>query len=247
MVADVIARSPIRPVGRDAPKRLFAESDEAFDVLSATSLNFWGKHDDILTETVGPDLFVTQFNDKSGNGHDMPSRVGASSTGKRARYQASNVDANNRPTVLWTDNLNKEVYWNTTTGFDVKEVVAVMAWVSISGNSTFPRDVQLFATTGNQFPIRFTQNAATLNAASDVPTVSINGGPQTSTLLPLTLSVCRFTYPAVRNGFWSFGGQPGADTPGWQGPISELLVFSQDMSASYWNGLLAHLTTQYGI
>lgn len=247
MVADVMARSPIRPVGRDAPDRLFEESGAAFDVLSAQSLSFWGKHDDILTETVVPDVFVTQFNDKSGNGRNIPSRIGASLVGRRARYQASNADANGRPTVLWSDNLNKEVYWNTVDSFDVKEVVAVMGWVSSTGNSTFPRDVQLFATTGNLFPIRFTQGAATINATSDVPTVSINGGPQTNTVLPLPLSVCRFTYPVVRSGTWSFGGQAGADTPGWQGPISELLVFSQDLTPDYWSGLLAHLTAEYGI
>ncbi len=32
----------------------------------------------------------------------------------------------------------------------------------------------MFATTSNQFPIRFTQSATTINVSSDMPAVSIN-------------------------------------------------------------------------
>lgn len=184
---------------------------------------------DFQSLTLGTDNEITAIANKVSGGDGLvkdPTHGGP-------QYQASTSVANNKPSAFWASEISKEgllLPSNTT----VNDIFAVMAYQS-GTETTFDDFYTLFTSSENKAAATDSNRiiggsgAGSLHGNIAFDQVSKNGAAAGNSILPLPLTVCRFS-PA-NFSMYNVGGENSGASRAWRGHVCELLFFSSQVSA----------------
>ncbi len=224
-------------------------------VLGSSVLKLWLDASDISTITKDGSNYVSQWNDKSGNGF-----VAAQSTGSyQPLYDSANSYSNNQPAINWYNWTNGPQTWLRLMQPDIATPATITVGDAFflgtykTGVETIAQDDETFMS-GDLTYMTVIQGTNQLNQQSNpgrigdfyLKTCSFNGsGSYSPVIYPLNFDIVHFLATGLLTDDFYIGATQGGYTWArkWRGPINEILVFSRNltiMERQLMEGYLAH-------
>jgi hypothetical protein len=173
------------------------------------------------------------------------------------QYEASNAVANGHPAIVWPNIGNNKGLW-LEGGLETpcSEIFVVCAYFDGARNKfldwiTLLSDAAAVTGSG-QTMCWGAKNSPGLLGNKDPNRVSKNGGAFTGTMLPLPLSVLRFSSTQASNPLTvsAFGAtNSGSGSRAWNGPICEVVAYSDQvaLNSTEIQGITEYLANKYDI
>lgn len=231
--------SPIAKMGTPTSKLMTQVSQIPgligwYDASDASTLTLNGNEVTAMTNRVNGGLGVSRFG-------ALPGPL----------YDPANQVANGKPALVWT---SEDRCLTLPADAHLSELFAVMAYQT--GTETLATDYTTFFsgyTALNQWNVNrmlIEKNSSNMRQFNDVgvKSVSINGAPFGISVLPLPLSVVRFSASDIGTSI-SLASMGYSNSYGWNGPICEILAWSDQVTLSdtQVTQVETYLKTKWGI
>jgi hypothetical protein len=211
--------------------------------LGSSVCKLWLDANDTGTITKDGSNYVSQWNDKSGNGNNVTQGTGS----LQPLYSSASSLAGNKPAIVYP-NTDTGTKLNANVAFTLREIYYVCAYKDGLDNTFDYYDALLSGTQSYGKP-RLCGDRDTANLRNDefkfTSNVYINGNNTlTSKVLPMPLCIIRGVSGSSMSSTWTIGGNRlYDDKPGWKGIICEVIGFPSSLTTEEVKkveGYLAH-------
>jgi hypothetical protein len=220
--------------------------DVDFEPTQIENLTLWLDAADASTVTSVAGA-ISQWSDKSGNGNHATQATGS----VQPSYEGSNTIANGNPAIVWPDTAN-QTFLFLPGAVSFRTLYIVMAYKD-GIDATFDGYDGIICKdsvgAGTRRIMGSLGSADLIGSDAMASVVSKNGATSSQTILPLSLSILKFSPSTLQTNAsgWQLGRETSGSNRGWKGPICSVIAFDRTVSASEDESILTYLANRYGI